>query len=127
MSSYDSIAHRIKRRRIIGNEKDSICTDQNNLCASCKSYLELTVNIDHIVPLQAGGSNNRSNLHALCPNCHARKTRLEPSKLRMIRSWNNQRTRSYRFCWTCGHIYSSYFRVHQCSGKFWFHRLYYKL
>ena len=30
--------------------------------------------VDHIVPLRRGGSNDESNLQALCTSCHARKT-----------------------------------------------------
>lgn len=126
MSSCDSVEFRIDRRKIIGREKESICADQNNLCAACKTQLELTANIDHIIPLQAGGLNVRINLHALCPNCHARKTRLEPRKIQMIRSWKNNRYRSFRFCWKCGSIYSSYFRKHSCSGSYWFAEKCYK-
>jgi hypothetical protein len=126
MSSCDSIAFRIARRRIIGREKDSICSDQNNQCAVCQNQLEMTVNIDHIIPLQAGGLNVRTNLHALCPNCHARKTRLEPRKIQMIKSWNQSRYRSFRFCWKCGNIFSSYFRKHSCTDRFWFAETCYK-
>jgi 5-methylcytosine-specific restriction endonuclease McrA len=33
--------------------------------------------IDHIVPRSAGGTNHRDNLQTLCANCHRLKTHLE--------------------------------------------------
>ena len=36
--------------------------------------------IDHIIERSRGGSNERDNLQALCPNCHAYKTRNFRSK-----------------------------------------------
>jgi 5-methylcytosine-specific restriction protein A len=30
--------------------------------------------VDHVVPLRHGGSNDESNLQALCASCHSRKT-----------------------------------------------------
>lgn len=30
--------------------------------------------VDHILPLRRGGTNDRSNLQALCASCHSRKT-----------------------------------------------------
>lgn len=33
--------------------------------------------VDHITPLTAGGTNDESNLQALCKQCHDRKTATE--------------------------------------------------
>ena len=46
--------------------------EQNNLCNMCFQILEF-VEFDHI----DGDRNNNSyeNCQALCPNCHAKKTR----------------------------------------------------
>ena len=41
----------------------------------CKMLLPPTFEVDHIVELCDGGKDEYSNLHALCPNCHALKTR----------------------------------------------------
>ena len=57
--------------------KEVVCERQGNRCAGCKDLLECTREIDHINPLWRGGSNSLSNLQALCPNCHARKSRIE--------------------------------------------------
>ena len=44
-------------------------------CNMCKMLLPPTFEVDHIVELCDGGKDEYSNLHALCPNCHALKTR----------------------------------------------------
>lgn len=36
-----------------------------------------TWELDHVVPLFAGGSNDLGNLEVLCPNCHRLKTQEE--------------------------------------------------
>lgn len=43
-------------------------------CQSCgKTNLETTLNIDHIIPLAKGGSNDISNLQTLCSHCNQKK------------------------------------------------------
>lgn len=45
-------------------------------CVSCGSAGRLEV--DHVKPIRDGGAPyDMSNLQALCPSCHTRKTRLE--------------------------------------------------
>ena len=43
-------------------------------CRTCRDSLQLTCQVDHIVPLAEGGSNHFDNLQILCVACHARKT-----------------------------------------------------
>lgn len=43
-------------------------------CQSCgKTHLETELQIDHIIPLARGGSNDISNLQTLCSNCNLKK------------------------------------------------------
>ncbi len=43
-------------------------------CQSCgKKQQETTLNIDHIIPLAKGGSNDISNLQTLCQACNQQK------------------------------------------------------
>lgn len=44
-------------------------------CSQCNSRRRLEV--DHIVPVDDGGTDDPDNLQTLCRNCHIRKTRAE--------------------------------------------------
>ena len=44
-------------------------------CNMCHMLLPPTFEVDHIKELWEGGQDEYSNLQALCPNCHAAKTR----------------------------------------------------
>lgn len=117
-----SVADRVKcnsRNNIPVEVRREIISRQHNRCASCDERLELTFNIDHITPLRYGGTDQLRNLHALCPNCHARKTREEPAIIRSIEELKKENP-SYVFCWRCGDIYSAYFPNHQCTKDCWF-------
>ena len=36
--------------------------------------LDNTYEVDHVIPLYKGGTNDLTNLEALCRNCHGKKT-----------------------------------------------------
>jgi len=64
-----------KRRQFSKLTKQKVLINQNFQCVSCKSPLEFP-DFDHI---DGNSSNNDiSNCQALCPNCHAEKTRKNP-------------------------------------------------
>lgn len=67
------ITHRTKERRYFpANVKRQILKDQKYKCAICKQNTEVW-DYDH---KNGNRSNNKlSNCQALCPNCHAKKTR----------------------------------------------------
>ncbi len=46
-------------------------------CNTCKCLFDSTAQVDHIQPLQFGGSNGIDNLQILCVSCHAKKTQEE--------------------------------------------------
>jgi 5-methylcytosine-specific restriction protein A len=48
-------------------------------CRACLAAGRTTYarEVDHIVPKRAGGSDDRTNLQALCKPCHSRKTAAE--------------------------------------------------
>ncbi|WP_112177110.1 HNH endonuclease [Paraburkholderia unamae] len=49
-------------------------------CARCGCvWVSSRDQIDHIVPLEQGGSNDDSNLQPLCDTCHTAKTSTEAS------------------------------------------------
>ncbi|ACK68136.1 HNH endonuclease [Rippkaea orientalis PCC 8801] len=46
----------------------------NYNCQSCgKNKQQVTLNVDHIIPLAKGGSNDISNLQTLCKQCNQKK------------------------------------------------------
>lgn len=51
-------------------------------CRKCASKAEQTVatQVDHIVPLVQGGTEDRSNLQPLCDDCHEEKTSAEQTE-----------------------------------------------
>lgn len=54
-----------------GDEWIDLCNVFNNQCLSCGSRENLEV--DHVIPLAIGGSNEVSNLQPLCRTCNASK------------------------------------------------------
>lgn len=64
----------VERRSFSDSVKESVLRSQNHRCNSCKRLLNV-VDYDHI---DGNRSNNDiSNCQALCPNCHAEKSRRE--------------------------------------------------
>jgi 5-methylcytosine-specific restriction endonuclease McrA len=57
-----------------------IFDSQNLLCKICLSPLEKQWHLDHIVPLNAGGKSNPSNLQILCAPCNLGKGTLLESQ-----------------------------------------------
>jgi 5-methylcytosine-specific restriction protein A len=49
------------------------------LCVHCEAVGRTTIatEIDHIIPIAAGGADADHNLQPLCHDCHARKTATE--------------------------------------------------
>jgi len=83
-----------------------ILKQQNHKCAICSVFLDV-YDIDHIVPYRIHQTHKFNNLQALCPTCHARKTRREQKEIRLFIEC--EKTKSYRYCWTCKRVYSAYF------------------
>lgn len=54
------------------------------ICQICKAHGRYIVatEVDHIVPLSQGGTNDIKNLQAICKKCHARKTFEETKGMR---------------------------------------------
>lgn len=61
-------------RQVSALLKKKIAADQKWQCGHCKSILDASYEVDHIVALFNGGTNAESNLVALCRNCHGKKT-----------------------------------------------------
>ena len=65
------------KRCVSETKKKFIASQQNWLCGTCKNQLDYTFEVDHIVSLDNGGTNDIQNLKALCPSCHRKKTSWE--------------------------------------------------
>jgi 5-methylcytosine-specific restriction endonuclease McrA len=63
-----------KRQQFPQVIRNSVCSSQHWTCGCCKELLGECIIIDHKVPLCFGGSNDISNLQALCPTCDKFKT-----------------------------------------------------
>ena len=61
------------KRSVSETKKKYVASQQGWKCAHCQAVLDATFEVDHKVDLQYGGSNDVSNLHALCRNCHGKK------------------------------------------------------
>lgn len=59
--------------------RDQVMQRDKHLCQPCKAqgrYTEAT-QVDHIVPIAEGGTDDRANLQAICSPCHEAKTQAE--------------------------------------------------
>jgi 5-methylcytosine-specific restriction endonuclease McrA len=74
-------ASRRQRRMPITYElRWELSAKQKWKCATCKKLLPMAAQVDHIIPLCAGGDDKIPNMQMLCANCHAEKTRAEAKK-----------------------------------------------
>jgi len=65
------------KRSVSEAKKRYVASSQNWKCANCAQQLNHTFEVDHIMRLEYGGSNEVNNLSALCRNCHGLKTAKE--------------------------------------------------
>jgi hypothetical protein len=65
------------KRSVSETKKKFVASNQNWKCGDCKDKLTAWFEVDHTIRLDQGGSNDISNLIALCRNCHGKKTSLE--------------------------------------------------
>ncbi len=63
-----------EKRNVTNLMKKKVAADQQWKCGNCQATLDETFEVDHKVALFQGGSNEMSNLVALCPHCHRKKT-----------------------------------------------------
>ena len=61
------------KRSVSETKKKYVASSQNWTCKNCHEKLEATFEVDHVIELQDGGTNNIDNLVALCRNCHGKK------------------------------------------------------
>ena len=70
-----------KRRTFSAKERLDFFLKANGCCAQCT--LKITPgkrwDLDHVIPLSLGGSNDATNLQVLCHFCHIQKTKSDVS------------------------------------------------
>ncbi len=58
--------------------RQSILVRDAYVCAACGRVAHgAAAHVDHIRPLEEGGTDDAGNLQTLCESCHGRKTRAE--------------------------------------------------
>ena len=62
------------RKKINKDTRQKIADKQENACGECKVALSPYFELDHIIGLQFGGTDEKSNLMALCRECHGKKS-----------------------------------------------------
>ena len=63
-----------------------MAASQKWCCAHCACSLPASFEVDHRIPLWAGGADCwKTNAQALCPTCHASKTQRESIERRNLR------------------------------------------
>ena len=79
---YDLFSGRKSLRCYI--DKEAIAEKCGNKCCACGKK-GVPFQIDHIVPLAAGGDNSNDNLQLLCKPCHYEKTKIERDENKYIK------------------------------------------
>lgn len=72
LQSSSHIGVKFKRKHIKKEYRQQISDKQENECGECKQKLSAYFQIDHITAIQFGGSDDETNLMALCCECHVK-------------------------------------------------------
>ena len=63
-----------KRKRFSENERSFIVKRAQAYCEYCKTFVPDTFEIEHIIPVIQGGTNDLDNLALSCGGCNSRKS-----------------------------------------------------
>jgi hypothetical protein len=89
----------MKPRKLSESEKKIIAYSQEWKCGHCMNMLPACYQIDHIVPHSIDGNDDKSNLMALCPTCHSKKTQKENNRISKFKKYRAQYNKN--ICWFC--------------------------
>ena len=65
------------KRSVSETKKKYVAAQQGWKCGKCQKQLPAWFEVDHSIRLEHGGTNEVSNLVALCRDCHGEKTAME--------------------------------------------------
>jgi hypothetical protein len=65
------------KRSVSETKKKFIAANQNWICKDCNKQLPAWFEVDHVIALHNGGTNELDNLVALCRDCHGKKTAMD--------------------------------------------------
>jgi 5-methylcytosine-specific restriction endonuclease McrA len=65
------------KRSVSETKKKYIAASQNWICKDCNKQLPAWFEVDHVIALHNGGTNEIDNLVALCRDCHGKKTAMD--------------------------------------------------
>tara|TARA_Y100000816_G_C26038306_1_gene543725 strand:- start:528 stop:1133 length:606 start_codon:yes stop_codon:yes gene_type:complete len=77
LSSGRKNGKKTTKRSVSETKKKYVASAQDWKCAKCRDKLSAWFEVDHKTRLEYGGSNEVSNLEALCRECHGEKTAFE--------------------------------------------------
>ncbi len=100
---------KIPKRQLSRSMRVEIAYRQEYKCRACGLFpIPPNFEVDHIIELQDGGADVSENFQALCPGCHAEKTRL--NRLRKNEIFQKQTQAKYEtFIPPGGQVFSKYF------------------
>lgn len=78
------IAEKNVRKHFSQMDRNGIAAKQSWKCNMCNDALDAHYEIDHLLPLQYGGTNGYRNLQAICLCCHRFKTQYLDSKIKQF-------------------------------------------
>tara|TARA_B110000879_G_scaffold142846_1_gene185803 strand:+ start:497 stop:1183 length:687 start_codon:yes stop_codon:yes gene_type:complete len=94
LKDLSSYCKKKSKRTISRSLRIEIAFRQRYACNKCATFpIPPNFEVDHIIELQDGGDDVSTNLQALCPGCHAEKTRL--NRLRKNRLFSEETTAQY--------------------------------
>jgi diadenosine tetraphosphate (Ap4A) HIT family hydrolase/5-methylcytosine-specific restriction endonuclease McrA len=82
-----------------GSLRFEVLREAGNRCELCGVSSALKqIDVDHIIPRSNGGSNDKTNLQALCRTCNAQKKDLDSTDFRCVHSSYGNRDENCLFC-----------------------------
>ena len=71
-------------------QRDEYLLKFNKQCNLCKTDIKRKFEIDHIIPVACGGTNDDDNLQVLCKPCHKNKTQSEKEEGAYVKIINSE-------------------------------------